>query len=126
VAQVNRGEAVFGESGCTACHVPVLETGDHPVDALSGKAVAFYSDFLLHDLGPEVAGVCGPDAAPTEIRTGILMGVGLRDLFLHSGDATSLEEAILRHGGEGEGARNAFQGLSELDRHYLIRFLETL
>lgn len=126
VAQVNRGEAIFGESGCAACHVPVLETGDHPVDALSGKAVAFYSDFLLHDLGPEAAGVCGPDAAPTEVRTGILMGVGLRDLFLHSGDVTSLEEAILRHGGEGERARNAFQGLSELDRHYLIRFLETL
>jgi len=126
LAQVNRGEAVFRETGCTACHVPVLETGDHPVEALSGKAAAFYSDFLLHDLGPQVEGVCGPDAAPTEHRTGILMGVGLRDLFLHSGDANSLEEAILRHGGEAQRAQQAFQGLSELDRHYLIRFLETL
>ena len=126
LAQVERGEAVLQETGCTACHVPVLETGDHPVDAFSRRAVAFYSDFLLHDLGPEVAGVCGPDAAPTEQRTGILMGVGLRDLFLHSGDATSLEEAILRHGGEAQRAREVFQGLSELDRHYLIRFLETL
>jgi CxxC motif-containing protein (DUF1111 family) len=126
LAQVNRGEAVFREVGCTACHVPVLETGDHPVEALSGKAAAFYSDFLLHDLGPQVAGVCGPDAAPTEHRTGILMGVGLREFFLHSGDANSLEEAILRHGGEAQRAQQAFQGLSELDRHYLIRFLETL
>jgi CxxC motif-containing protein (DUF1111 family) len=124
--QVQRGEQLFGESGCTACHVPLLVTGTHPVEALSRKAVAFYSDFLLHDLGDEVSGVCGPDAGPTEHRTGILMGVGLRNLYLHSGDATSLEEAILRHGGEAGEARTAFQGLSELDRYYLIRFLNSL
>jgi CxxC motif-containing protein (DUF1111 family) len=88
--------------------------------------VTFYSDFLLHDLGNEVSGVCGPDASPTEHRTGILMGVGLRSLYLHSGEATSLEEAILRHGGEALNAREAFQGLSEIDRYYLIRFLKTL
>lgn len=123
---VDRGEELFREVGCTSCHVPVLETGHHPVGALARKSVAFYSDFLLHDMGPGMAGVCGPDAAPTEHRTGILMGVGLRELFLHSGQATSLEEAVLRHGGEAERARQAFQGLPELDRHYLIRFLETL
>jgi CxxC motif-containing protein (DUF1111 family) len=104
----------------------VLETGDHPVEALANKAVAFYSDLLLHDLGPQASGVCGPDAAPSEYRTGILMGVGLRQLFLHNGEASSLEEAILWHGGEAEGAREAFQGLSEVDRYYLIRFLQTL
>jgi len=125
-AQVARGEELFGALGCTGCHVPVLETGSHPVEALSERAVAFYSDFLLHDLGPEVVGVCGPGASPTEHRTGILMGVGQRDLYLHSGDATSLEEAILRHGGEAERAREAFRALSEVDRYYLIRFLESL
>ena len=126
LGQVAWGEVVFEEIGCTSCHIPVLKTGAHPVGALSRKAVAFYSDFLLHDLGSEVSSVCGPDAAPTEHRTGILMGVGLRELFLHSGDARSLEEAIRRHGGEAQRARQAFQSLSELDRHYLIRFLETL
>lgn len=125
-AQVARGEELFGVLGCTACHVPVLETGEHPVAALSHKAVAFYSDFLLHDLGPEVSGVCGPGASPREHRTGILMGLGQRELFLHSGDATSLEEAIQRHGGEAEGAREAFRRLSEVERYYLIRFLESL
>jgi len=125
-SRVDRGEVVFREVGCTACHVPVLETGAHPVEALAGKAVAFYSDFLLHDLGPRVAGVCGPDASPTEHRTGILMGVGMRDLLLHDGGARSLEEAILRHGGEAQKAQEAFQTLPELDRHYLIRFLKTL
>lgn len=93
---------------------------------MSRKAVAFYSDFLLHDLGPGLSGVCGPDASPTEYRTGILMGVGLRDLFLHNGEATSLEEAILRHGGEAKGIREAFRGLSELDRYALIQFLQIL
>lgn len=124
--QVDRGEVLFHRAGCAGCHVPVLETGPQPVEALSEKSVAFYSDFLLHDLGPEAAGVCGPDAAPTELRTGILMGVGLRDRYFHDGGAGSLEEAILRHGGEAQGARGAFHDLSELERHYLIRFLETL
>ena len=41
-------------------------------------------------------------------------------------EATSLEEAILRHGGEAQGAQQSFRGLPELDRFYLIRFLETL
>lgn len=126
VEWVERGEALFREVGCTSCHVPVLETGTHPVPAMSRKAVAFYSDFLLHDLGPGLSGVCGPDASPTEYRTGILMGVGLRDLFLHNGEATSLEEAILRHGGEAKGIREAFRGLSELDRYALIQFLQIL
>lgn len=126
LAQVNRGEALFAEVGCTSCHVPLVVTGEHPVEALSEKAVGFYSDFLLHDLGPDVAGVCGPDAGPTEHRTGILMGIGLRDRFLHSGEATSLEDAILRHGGEAQRIREAFQALSEVDRYLLIRFLETL
>jgi CxxC motif-containing protein (DUF1111 family) len=125
-AGVERGENLFASVGCTSCHIPTLETGEHPVEAMSRKIVALYSDFLLHDLGPELAGVCGHDASPTEYRTGILMGVGQRDLYLHTGGATSLEEAVLRHGGEAEGIRKAFEGLSEMDRYYLIRFLETL
>jgi CxxC motif-containing protein (DUF1111 family) len=124
--EVNRGEVLFGETGCVSCHLPILETGDHPVEGLAGKAVAFYSDFLLHDLGPRLSGVCAPDASPTEYRTGILMGVGLRELYLHNGAATSLEEAILLHGGEAQGVREAFHALSEADRYYLIRFLQTL
>jgi CxxC motif-containing protein (DUF1111 family) len=126
LTEVNRGESLFRATGCASCHVPILETGDHPVEALAGKAVALYSDLLLHDLGPGIAGVCGPDAAPTEHRTGILMGVGLRQLFLHHGEATSLEEAILLHGGEARRAREAYQDLSEVDRYYLVRFLQTL
>ncbi len=124
--QVERGEILFGDVGCASCHIPAIETGVGEVRALSEKTVAFYSDFLLHDLGPEVAGVCGPDASPTEFRTGILMGLGHRSLFLHSGEATSIEEAILRHGGEAQGVREAFRRLSEIDRYYLIRFLESL
>ena len=124
--EVNRGEELFDEVGCTSCHIPVLKTGSHEVGALSEKDVAFYSDFLIHDLGPQASGVCGPDVSPSEHRTGILMGVGLRDIFLHNGEALSLEEAILRHGGEAQRAQATFQTLSEVNRHYLIRFLETL
>jgi CxxC motif-containing protein (DUF1111 family) len=124
--QVEQGERVFKEIGCTSCHVPFLETGESSVAAIRRQPVGFYSDFLLHDLGPGVEGVCGPDASPTEVRTGILMGVGLRELFLHQGKATSLHEALRLHGGEAASTRAAYQALPELERNYLLRFLGTL
>ena len=126
LGEVNRGESLFGTTGCASCHIPILETGESPVEALARKAEALYTDLLLHDLGPGITSVCGPDAAPTEHRTGILMGVGLRQRFLHHGRATSLEEAILLHGGEAQRVREAYQALPEVDRYYLIRFLQTL
>jgi CxxC motif-containing protein (DUF1111 family) len=124
--QVERGEVLFREVGCVSCHVPVLATGNHPVAALRHKRVALYSDLLLHDLGPGVSGVCGPDASPTEVRTGILMGLGYRRVFLHQGQASTLQQAISLHGGEAERSRRAFEALPEVERHFLVRFLQTL
>lgn len=123
---VERGEALFRSLGCASCHVPALETGAHPVAALSRKRVPLYSDLLLHDLGPDVPGVCGPGATPTEVRTTPLWGLGRRRVFLHHGRAFSLSEAVLLHGGEAERARRAFETLTELERVALLRFLESL
>jgi CxxC motif-containing protein (DUF1111 family) len=120
------GEELFLDLGCGSCHVPVLETGPHEVPALSRVRVPLYSDLLLHDLGPELTGVCGPGAAPTEHRTARLWGVGLRRVFLHDGRAPTLEDAIEAHGGEAETTRAAFRDLAAADRRRLIRFLESL
>ncbi|MEO1551726.1 MAG: di-heme oxidoredictase family protein, partial [Pseudomonadota bacterium] len=46
--------------------------------------------------------------------------------LLHDGRARSLEEAILWHGGEALGARDAFAELPAARRADLIRFLESL
>jgi CxxC motif-containing protein (DUF1111 family) len=60
-APARRGEALFGEIGCDACHVPTLTTapagtpvngGKFPIpEALANKTFHPYSDFLLHDVG---------------------------------------------------------------------------
>lgn len=121
-----RGEARFAELGCSACHTPEMRTGRSEVAALSRKPVRLYSDLLLHDMGPELASVCGPAATPSEYRTEPLMGVGHRRSFLHDGRATNLIQAILLHGGEAAGARARFQALNRLEQEDLVAFLRTL
>lgn len=123
---IRRGEQLFGEIGCTGCHVPALATGDHEIPALRSKTVNLYSDLLLHDLGPALGTVCGPNASPSEHRTTPLWGLRFRDVYLHDGRATRLEEAIGMHGGEAESARRAVSELSTTDRALLIRFLRSL
>lgn len=125
-AQAQEGARLFDEIGCARCHVPVLVTGEHEVEALSVKPVALYSDLLLHDMGEELADICGPGAIPSELRTEVLMGLSRRVRFMHDGASPSLWEAIARHGGESSASRDAFDALPELQRHAIVRFLRTL
>jgi len=126
LARVDRGEGLFVEVGCARCHVPEMTTGPSEISALDRVPVPLYSDLLLHDLGPEMAGICGPDATPSEWRTAILMGLRFRSELLHDGRAVRLEQAIALHGGEAAAARAAFQALSLLEQQALLAFLRTL
>lgn len=126
-APVARGEQVFAEAGCATCHVPAMTSGPSSVSALDRKEVRLYSDLLLHDLGPEMAGICTPFAGVEEHRTAPLMGLRHRaGQLLHDGRAHEIEEAIEFHGGEAAAARERYRALPELDRHALIAFLRTL
>lgn len=125
-ARVERGEQMFDAIGCTSCHTPYMETGPNQVAALDRKRIYLYSDLLLHDMGEDLADVCGPDAGPSEVRTEMLMGLQHRDQFMHDGRTFSLEGAIEAHGGEASSAKNRFMELNVLDRAALIRFLDTL
>lgn len=128
-----RGEALFDEIGCAACHTPTLTTGEHEVAALSDQTIHPYTDLLVHDMG-EALGDGRPDydAAGDEWRTPPLWGIGLvptvngHRFFLHDGRARGFAEAILWHGGEAEESREAFRNLPAEDREAVIRFLETL
>mgnify|MGYP001774421732 FL=1 len=61
-----------------------------------------------------------------------LWGIGLTSrvsrptTYLHDGRARSLLEAVLWHGGEAQGARDAVTRMPPEDRAALIRFLESL
>ena len=123
---VKRGEQIFGAIGCKRCHVPSLTTGPDSAPALARKRIALYSDLLLHDMGPGLADVCGPGAAPSEIRTEALMGIRYRDLLMHDARASNLRQAVELHDGEARPARDAFRALSAAQQAELIAFLKTL
>jgi len=130
---VRRGADRFDEVGCTGCHTPTWVTADDAHPALAGQTIHPYTDLLLHDLGDDLAdGVIEGTAEGGEWRTAPLWGLGLAErvngyrFLLHDGRARTPEEAILWHGGEASGARDAFRRLDATDRAALLAFLESL
>ena len=130
-ANLDRGQVMFGDVGCAACHVPTLQTGTVAVAALSNRPVTLYSDLLLHDMGDALADH-RPDqgASGREWRTTPLWGLRLIRQFLngeafllHDGRARTIEEAILLHGGEAQRSRDKFNALNAADRAALIDFV---
>ena len=128
-----RGEALFTQVRCAGCHTPSLRTGPHEIEALAERDIYVYSDFLLHDLGEELADH-RPDASAsgTEWRTAPLWGLRITreflqgELFLlHDGRARSVGEAIRLHGGEAAASRDAFLALPTGDQSALIDFVES-
>lgn len=121
-----RGKIIFGSIGCAGCHAPSLTTGDNPVRALRYKQVWAYTDLLLHDMGPERGDICLGLAEPSEFRTEPLMGLRLREQFMHDGAAKTVEQAIELHGGEADGSKGRFHKLSDKDRKAILKFLGSL
>lgn len=127
-AETRAGDVVFSELGCDGCHVRRLVSGKSPIGALSERAYAPFSDFLLHDMGALGDGVIEGDAGPREIRTAPLWGARLAGStrLLHDGRARSFADAIAQHDGQGAAARRAFDVLGEQKRRQLLAFLATL
>jgi CxxC motif-containing protein (DUF1111 family) len=131
---VLRGKTLFAQTGCAACHYPALKTGEVPdLPELSGQTLRPFTDFLLHDMGDDLAdGRPDGEATGREWRTPPLWGLGLLEAvnrqvrLLHDGRARSVEEAILWHGGEAAGSRDRFKKLDAAEREALLRFLRSL
>jgi CxxC motif-containing protein (DUF1111 family) len=132
--QVRRGERLFRDFGCAACHMPTLVTGDdHAFPELSHQTIHPFTDLLLHDMGEALADN-RPDfeATGSEWRTAPLWGLGLiptvngHDNLLHDGRARGFPEAILWHGGEAEAAKDRFRLAPKDERDALVAFLESL
>jgi CxxC motif-containing protein (DUF1111 family) len=148
VQGVERGRQLFAQAACTSCHTPEMRTGaNHPFFELRNQVIRPYSNFLLHDLGPEMAdSYAEGQASPGMWRTQPLWGLGSLKYtqnrrkngepdgtadpqsvrYLHDGRARTLMEAIAWHGGEAAGSRSKFEALSKADRAALIVFLESL
>lgn len=132
-ALADEGQAIFHRVGCGACHWASHVTGEVHEPELHGQRIWPYTDLLLHDMGEGLAdGVPEGAAEGHEWRTPPLWGLGLVETvngarhLLHDGRASSLEEAILWHGGEAEGSRDAYAALPMHERTALNRFVESL
>ena len=131
---VIRGKVIFNQISCTGCHRSELKTSYSPINSLSNKTFAPYTDLLLHDMGPGLDdGYTEGSAKTSEWRTPPLWGIGLSEnsqggnLFLmHDGRAKSIEQAILMHGGEGQKSKYAFEKLSKEDKQALLKFIKSL
>jgi CxxC motif-containing protein (DUF1111 family) len=131
---VTEGKALFLQVGCESCHRQTLKTGDASIPALANKTFHPYSDLLLHDMGPGLDDGYTEGAAKTyEWRTPPLWGLGLSPnsqggsyYLMHDGRATSIEQAILLHGGEASASHEAYLKLSQEEKDLLIEFLESL
>lgn len=122
----SEGRRLFSRIRCSGCHTPALFTGRNNVRVLRFRVVFAYTDLLLHDMGQDLADICLGEAEPSEFRTEPLMGIRLKQAFLHDGRATTIEEAIVAHGGEATGARDRFLELSPRQRAALLRFVGSL
>lgn len=136
--QVLRGQALFAQAQCAACHRPAYVTGEPLFPRLTSPKVAGqriwpYTDLLLHDMGPDLADG-RPDflANGRQWKTPPLWGIGLfRDVnghqrLLHDSRANGVLEAVLWHGGEAQTAKEQVLKLPKRDRDALVKFVESL
>ena len=138
---VVQGEKMFYQAKCNLCHTPTLHTKSGGVNLIDGTNLPWlgnqtihpYSDYLLHDMGPELGDDFSQfNASGDEWRTTPLWGIGLQDVvsghtnFLHDSRARNYVEAIMWHGGEGDVSRQIFKSMRKSDRDALITFLKTL
>lgn len=102
---------------------PAFETHNR-----GGLIVRLFSDLKRHDMGPELAESFhdADERQNREFITAKLWGVADTAPYLHDGRALTLNEAILLHGGEAAGARDAYAALSKWQKNQIIAFLRTL
>ena len=86
-----------------------------------------FTDLKRHDLGPNFWERNFDDGDfQKEFMTEPLWGVGSTAPYGHDGRSINLREVILRHGGEAQGASDAFAALPEQSQRNLLDFLQSL
>ncbi len=129
------GVDLFAQTGCATCHVPTLKTrADYPIAQLAGIDAPVFTDFLIHDMGTDLAdgvpaGTIDYEASSRDWRTGALIGLRFSKTYMHDGRAKNIDEAILLHGGPGSEAAPCIEQYKRLlpeSRNALIHYVEAL
>lgn len=85
-----------------------------------------FTDFKRHDLGPNFHERNYDGTVRTQFLTLPLWGAGSTAPYGHDGRSINLTEVILRHGGEAQAARDAFEALARPGRDAVLAFLSSL
>ncbi|MBL8695148.1 MAG: thiol oxidoreductase-like protein [Planctomycetes bacterium] len=85
-----------------------------------------FADFKRHDLGPAFHERNFDGTVRTHFMTEPLWGVGSTAPYGHDGRSSTLEEVILRHGGEAQASRDAFALLTDAQKSAMFAFLNSL
>jgi CxxC motif-containing protein (DUF1111 family) len=131
------GHDLFKTTGCATCHVETLITaragtlingGQYRVpEALGGKIIHPFGDYLLHDVGTGDGIVqAGPQDTAKKLRTAPLWGLHIKSRFMHDLVSLTLEDAIERHGGEAQGVIARYNALTAAQKAQLVTFLKSL
>lgn len=85
-----------------------------------------FTDFKRHDLGTNFHERNYEGTISTLFITEPLWGVGTTAPYGHDGRSDTLEDVILRHGGEAGAASTAFAALTPTAKSFVIDFLQSL
>jgi hypothetical protein len=85
-----------------------------------------FSDFKRHDVGPMFYERNWDGTLQTMFITRPLWGVGSTSPYGHDGRSMTLDDVILRHGGESQKSRNAYAALPKWQSDALQAFLNSL
>jgi mono/diheme cytochrome c family protein len=149
VARWGEGAVLFDAIGCADCHrvdvvlkditweewpdttdgppyvVNLLTDGEQPRGT---QSVKLFSDLKRHAMGEGLADPHDdPSGLPRDVfLTRPLWGLAETAPYLHDGRAATIPEAILAHGGEARGSRDAFAALSAVEQASVHVFLLSL
>jgi CxxC motif-containing protein (DUF1111 family) len=135
-AAVTRGSNNFNNIGCAVCHTrtfntlpagTVINRGTFTVPRELGDEIIHpFSDFLAHNIGTG-DGIPGPAGTENSFRTSPLWGIRSHtSMFMHDGLSFTLNDAIQRHAGQANTAKNNFNALNAGQRADVIAFLNSL
>jgi CxxC motif-containing protein (DUF1111 family) len=136
------GQSLLTTVGCALCHSPSLTAAASIFTGMGGVTYHPYSDFALHQMGPNLAdGITQGLAGPDQFRTAPLWGLGQRLFFLHDGRTSDLLQAIEAHGcepvsggasaasscnSEAQAVLRNFNALNSSQQQDLLNFLRSL
>jgi hypothetical protein len=85
-----------------------------------------FADFRRHDLGAAFHERNFDGSLQTAFMTEPLWGVGSTAPYGHDGRSATLEDVILRHGGEAQPARDKYAELAKAKQREVLEYLNTL